>query len=373
MTAERQVGGSAASDGGYGRVGRGERSAWTFASGLVAARLERLLDESAMTELLQMDDAGECLARVRQTTLGADLSPQVGWLEVGREFDRLFNERVAEWGRDCPDATVVDFFGLQEECRLLKRYAKSQLAPYAGEQGPGRESDQDGPYGEADAKGTGFGWGEALARAEGLESEARDAHRVPAEPTTWLVDLIFDGVLLRAELVLAEVIARRWAAREVAEVIRGWVELQCLLVVARAGHGAGRLSTVRRYFGFPIEADWLASLYGSDEVDALGARLEWQSALEKALGGALMPDEAEVGPTEGGPGGEEVDRVARRGDRVLMEGARSVRWVPFGPEPLFGYLWGLRAEADNLKSVVGGLQAGVSPEVIRDQLRPTYV
>ena len=247
------------------------------------------------------------------------------------------------------------------------------VPPYAPEQGPDREGDQARPYGHAGAEGTGFGWEEALARAERLGSEARDAHRAPAGPMAWLVDLIFDGVLLRAELMLAEAIALRWAAQEVAEVIRWWVELQCLLVVARSRCGDGRLPTVRHYFGFPIDADWLVSLYELEEADAAGARLQWRNVLEGALDGALLADEAEAGPSGEGPSGEELERVARRGDQVLMEGARSVRWVPFGPEPLFGYLWGLRAEADNLKSVVGGLQAGVSPEVIGDQLRPTYV
>ncbi len=131
MTSERQMGqpnqvSAAAWSQAPGLRSAGRR-AWTYVSGLVAARLGRLLDESALAELLEVDDAGERFARVRQTTLGVDLSPAAGWLETGTQLDRLFNERVAELGRACPDATVVDFFGLQEECRLLKRYAKSRL------------------------------------------------------------------------------------------------------------------------------------------------------------------------------------------------------------------------------------------------------
>jgi hypothetical protein len=77
-------------------------------------------------------------------------------------------------------------------------------------------------------------------------------------------------------------------------------------------------------------------------------------------------------PTEGGRGAAALGQVARRGDEVLMEWVRGLRWVAFGPEPVFGYLWGLRAEADNLKAVVGGVSAGVSPTLISEQLRPAY-
>ncbi len=385
MTSERQMGQpnqvSAVSWSQAPGLRSGGRRAWRDVSGLVAARLGRLLDESALAELLEVDDAGERFARVRQTTLGVDLSPAAGWLETGTQLDRLFNERVAELGRACPDATVVDFFGLQEECRLLKRYAKSRLkAPEGEEFGAGANvqgeelqalwgGEQIGP-----GRGSRLGWEEALAQAEGLRLEVREGRPPTAGPTAWLVDLMLDGVLLRAELALAEVITRRWGGDKVAEVIRWWVELQCLLVVARARRWPGRLPIVRRYFGIPVgDSDWLAALYELEGTDAAAARFEWRNALASALGGALMVDEVEAGPP--GPGGdaEEVGWLARRRDEVLMEQVRAVRWVSFGPEPVFGYLWGLRGEADNLKAVEGGLQAGASSEMIREQLRPTYV
>ncbi len=376
MTSERQMGQpnqvSAVAWSQAPGLRSGGRRAWTYVSGLVAARLGRLLDESALAELLEIDDAGERFARVRQTTLGVGLSPAAGWLETGTQLDRLFNERVAELGRACPDATVVDFFGLQEECRLLKRYAKSRLKAPEGE-GLGAGANLQGEEPEA-GWGSRLGWEEALGQAEGLRLEVRQGRPPTTGPTAWLVDLMFDGVLLRAELALAEVIARRWGGDKVAEAIRWWVELQCLLVVARARRWPGRLPIVRRYFGIPVvDSDWLVALYELEGTDAAAARLEWRNALAGALGGALMVDEVEARPP--GPGGdaEEVGWLARRADEVLMEQVRAVRWVAFGPEPVFGYLWGLRSEADNLKAVEGGLQAGASSEMIREQLRPTYV
>ena len=189
-----------------------------------------------------------------------------------------------------------------------------------------------------------------------------------------MVDLLFDGALLRAELALADEIGRRWGSSQLAEIIRRWVELQCLLVIARARRQSDGLPVVRQYFGLPIgEADWLAALYEAEEPEGAQVQLAWRTALESVLDGELVSSgQVAVSPEEP-VGAQEVERVARRADEVLIERVRAVRWVPFGPEPVFGYLWGLRAETDNLKAIVGGLQAGVSPEVIREQLRPTYV
>lgn len=380
MTVAERVRRSALS-GRPGRVGRGDRSRWCYVSGLVAARLGRLLDRSALLEMLELKDREELLVRLRQTTLGAELEPGQGWLRTGARLDRRFREEVARLGRDCPDGTVTDFFGLQEECRLLKRYLKERLearregepgARGAGarEAGGGLETEASSWGEEEEAPGRGL-WAEALARVERvLEETGPGEEEVPA---AWLVDLILDGALLEAESALAEEMVRRWDAPGVAEVIRGWAQFQCLLVAARAQRWPRRLLLVRRHFGMPLgEADWLEPLL-EPEVEPVVARARWRAALEAVLGGALSAEEGEPrAPAEEG-GAEEVQRVAARGDEVLMGWVRRFRWVAFGPEPVFGHLWALRAEADNLKMVLGALEAGVSPSLIRQRLRPTYV
>lgn len=345
---------------------RGDRSRWCYVSGLVSARLSRLLDRGALGELLQVEDRDDLLARLRQTALGAELEPQRGWLRMGAQLDRLFRERVAVLGHDCPDGTVADFFGLQEECRLLKRHLKGRL------RGRGQGEHAPPPAEEPTVAEAGRGlWAGALSRAERVLQEAGPE---AGAPTTWLVDLILDGALLSAELALAGEVVSRWAAPAVAEVIRGWVELQCLLVAARAQRWPPRLAPLRRYFGMPAGgAEWLEPLLEPGEVEPMVARGRWRAALGQVLDGALLSEEGEPrAPAEEG-GAEEVERVAALGDEVLMLQVRRFRWVPFGPEPVFGHLWALRSEADNLKMVLGALEAGVSPRLIRERLRPTYV
>ena len=115
----------------------------------------------------------------------------------------------------------------------------------------------------------------------------------------------------------------------------------------------------------------MEGLYQAFEPGSAEEQRAWSGALRGLFDGELVA--ADQGTEGRSASGEEVQRVARRADELLMEQARRTRFVPFGPEPVFGYLWGLRAETDNLKAVVGGLQAGVPADRIREQLRPTYV
>jgi len=366
-----------------GAWSRGDRSAWAYVSGLVAARMGRLLEGAALRELLRLKDGREVVARARQSLLGDGLSAEGDWLGVGDGIDEAFRQRVAEMGRDCPDGTVTDFFGLQEECRLLKRAAKARLAPGSAEEvaprtrGVGSGEARPAEPGET---AEGLAWESPLVEAErtvqGLVSDREAAE----EAVPWLIDLVYDGALLRSEVTLAEALADRWQGEGPARIILGWVELQSLLVVARAGRWpepqkseARPLRSVAQYFGSPGgAAEWLLPLYEVEEVDPALLRLRWQATLQGVLGGALVDRaEAAASPAEG-TGVAALEEVARRGDEVLMEWVQGLRWVPFGPEPVFGYLWGLRAEADNLKAVVGGVSAGVSPTLIGEQLRPTY-
>ena len=364
-----------------GAWSRGDRSAWAYVSGLVAARMGRLLEGAAFGELLRLKDGREVVARARQSTLGEGLSAEGDWLGVGEGIDGAFRQRVAEMGRDCPDGTVTDFFGLQEECRLLKRAAKARLSPASSE-----ESASQAGVGEPGERSGRPRWEAPLVEAERTVRALLSGGETADEPVSWLIDLVYDGALLRSEITLAEAIGGRWQGEGLARIILAWVELQSLLVVARAGRWpeprkaeARPLRSVAQYLGSPGgAAEWLLPLYEVEEVDPTLLRLRWQVALQGVLGGALA-DRAEAAaspaervPTEGGRGAAALEQVARRGDEVLMEWVRGLRWVAFGPEPVFGYLWGLRAEADNLKAVVGGVSAGVSPTLISEQLRPAY-
>lgn len=59
-------------------------------------------------------------------------------------------------------------------------------------------------------------------------------------------------------------------------------------------------------------------------------------------------------------------------DNYLLDMIRPVKYIPFGPERVFGYLCGLTVEVFNLKLVLGGKIHRIENEFLRERLRKTY-
>lgn len=60
-------------------------------------------------------------------------------------------------------------------------------------------------------------------------------------------------------------------------------------------------------------------------------------------------------------------------DNKLIEYIKSAKYVPFGIEPLVGYLIAKDNEIKIARIILAGKTAGISPELIRERLRETYV
>jgi hypothetical protein len=60
-------------------------------------------------------------------------------------------------------------------------------------------------------------------------------------------------------------------------------------------------------------------------------------------------------------------------DNYLLDMLRPVKYIPFGPERVFGYLCGLAAEVFNLKLLLGGKVHRIENNLLRERLRRTYV
>lgn len=60
-------------------------------------------------------------------------------------------------------------------------------------------------------------------------------------------------------------------------------------------------------------------------------------------------------------------------DNYLLDIIEPVKFIPFGPERVFGYLCGLTAEIFNLKLVLGGKVHRLESKFLKERLRKTYV
>lgn len=60
-------------------------------------------------------------------------------------------------------------------------------------------------------------------------------------------------------------------------------------------------------------------------------------------------------------------------DNYLLDMIRPVKFIPFGPERVFGYLCGFTTEVFNLKLVLGGKVHRIEENLLKERLRKTYV
>jgi V/A-type H+-transporting ATPase subunit C len=60
-------------------------------------------------------------------------------------------------------------------------------------------------------------------------------------------------------------------------------------------------------------------------------------------------------------------------DNKIIEHVKGAKYIPFGIEPLAGYLIAKDNEIKIARIIMAGKLAGVSPELIRERLRETYV
>ena len=60
-------------------------------------------------------------------------------------------------------------------------------------------------------------------------------------------------------------------------------------------------------------------------------------------------------------------------DDYLLDMIRPVKYTPFSPEKVFGYLCGLTTEVFNLKLVLGGKVHKIGNNLLKERLRKAYV
>ena len=70
--------------------------------------------------------------------------------------------------------------------------------------------------------------------------------------------------------------------------------------------------------------------------------------------------------------GETLGELERRVDDLYFSIARESKYISFGAEIAIGYIVALEYEVKNIRIILAGKDAGLSPEVIRERLRDCY-
>ena len=111
--------------------------------------------------------------------------------------------------------------------------------------------------------------------------------------------------------------------------------------------------------GGSIPAEELTAARGLDELTIAVAHSRWGDALAPALR-ALK-------------GAKQLTAFEKSCEELEMEYISRAKLKGFGAEPVFAYLLAFEAQIKNIRIVISSKAAGVSPDVIRERLRSTYV
>ena len=171
---------------------------------------------------------------------------------------------------------------------------------------------------------------------------------------------------------LSDIVLDRWMYRDMAKVaedtgsqfLRGYVETQI---------DAANLRALIRTLRMGKNADFLAGvLFESGTVEPaaiLAAANHPAGGLNEIYGPTRFAQAVEAG--EAALKGGSLTEFEKRCDDAVSDYLAGAQMIPFGEAPLLAYLAARETEYTNIRILLMGRAAGLSPEVIRSRLRRT--
>ena len=303
-------------------------------------RMERLLEarsEDEVTRLLQ-DCGYPALDAARPERMDAALSE-------AREA------LLADLGGSAPDAGFIDIFKLKYDYHN----AKAVLKAAAVGTDPARMFMDMGRIPASELKSAmesseldtlpGL-LPEAVAEAKNVLDTTRDPQ---------LSDITLDGWMYRD--------MARTAERTGSAFLRGYVAAQI---------DAANLRALIRTLRMGKNGDFLAGVLfegGEIEPAAVLALANDRSGLAEVYGATRFAQAAEAG--EAALKGGSLTEFEKRCDDAVSDYLAGAQMIPFGEAPMLAYLAARETEYTNIRILLMGRAAGLSPEVIRSRLRRT--
>ncbi len=173
------------------------------------------------------------------------------------------------------------------------------------------------------------------------------------------VDLILDRACYAAMLDDAKASGTAFAVR----LVRQKIDLTNLLTLVRLlrmrNGEAGKLMLRDALIeGGTIEPGFFVDAYDDGE-DALWEKLTYSEydVFARDAGGSSAP----------------LTAVERAADNAWMKTVRLAKTIPYGVEPMLGYVIATEYEVRNLRIVLAGVEAGLSPKTVGERIRMSYV
>jgi len=322
---------------------------WTYVSGWAAALESEMLPASFFEQMLDMAEVGDVFYSLTDTPVRDEFGEVEDMLQADARVRGFYDGVLERMRASSPSPQVIDMLRVQREIRSFKNFVKRRIMglevpPVASRYG-------DGVW-ELLWEGAPT---EVPPYFQPVVGKARQAlASQPERPE--VLDAAFDGACLRALCDAAWLTGSSF----IVEYYRRYDTAKGVELLWRA-----------RAMGLGEEVERL--LVEGRQDHALFAALEqseqerWPSAIASAMPGL------DIGRVAAAEGLGRVQSFTRAGEEWLMAFARDARFVPFGPERVFGCAVGLMAEAGNLVLAVAGRANGIAPDVLRLRLRTCYV
>ena len=189
--------------------------------------------------------------------------------------------------------------------------------------------------------------GEPFAAAS---RKACDAFAKTGNPQ-W-VDLVLDGACYAA--MLADAGKNAFAHQIIAQKIDLTNLLTCLRLLRMKSGEAGRMMLADALIeGGELNKEFFETAYSEGE-EAL-----WENARRTAYDAFA----------NGVGGSSTLTEIERAADNFWIKSVRQAKWQVYGEEVLLAYLATVEYEVRNLRIVLAGVEAGLSPKIIGERIR----
>ena len=317
----------------------------------------------AMETRLLTREKMERLIDARSNEEAAKLIAECGYPELDpsrpEEMDaalfQVRKETLEDLADSAPDRRFIDLFRLKYDYHNAKALLKAAAMgsdPDSMLLDLGRVSVEDlrTAIREGDLESLPGKLGQGYAEAKEVLETTRDPQ---------LADMILDNWSFKDMTALAEETGSGF--------LMGYVRVQI---------DAANLKSLVRTLRMGKSADFLKlALFQGGEVDpedVLRVSANAGAGLDGVYGPTSLGAAAECA-AEALKTGAPLTEFERLCDDAVSDYLSSAQFVPFGEAPLVGYLAARETEYTNLRILLLGRGAGLSPEVIRSRLRAVYV
>ena len=352
---------------------------WCYISGRVNILECSLLSSNFFERLLSTDDFKDVLANMNNSPLKAYFARVKHLYEFEALLDEYYYNRLDEIRSLSPETAVCDFFLLRNDVHNLKKFIKSKILGASVDKlfrgTVSRDEWGDVWQDKSTALPEIFRESVSFVKKVVLQhnhnqitprispaSQGGEEVMVKEESLPFIIDLIFDGAYLRY--------VEDYCKKIEVEIIKRYLETYQLMK---------GLEVIRRAISLRLDMNLLSQYFmeGFDKghvFHKLAKNTVWAS--EQTVRDVLIETHCKATLQ-----GLLLSNLSRNisfqyevaTDNYLLDMLRPVKYIPFGPERVFGYLCGLTTEVFNLKLLLGGKVHRVENDLLRERLRKTYV